>query len=138
MVSYAANRDWSAPTKKAIEQLFPRNFLELVSESGAQFSVSEPLLFGLIKSESYFDPTVSSAAGASGLTQLMDSTAADVARKLKIQPYTLTDAQTNIQFGSYYISELIRRLNDSQILALFAYNGGITHVRNWLKSAKLE
>ena len=138
IISYAANRDWSAPSKKALEQLFPRNFLALVQENAAQFSVNEPLLFGLIKSESYFDPTVSSVAGASGLTQLMDSTANDVARKLKMQPFDLLDAKTNITFGSYYISELIGRLEDSQILALFAYNGGISHVRSWLKSARLE
>ncbi len=138
IVSYAANKDWSTPSKKATEQLFPRNFLDIIQEEGSKYSVSESLLLGLIKSESYFDPTVSSSAGATGLTQLMDSTANDVARKLKMQPFDLSDAKTNIAFGTYYISELTRRLDNSKILALFAYNGGITHVKNWRKSAKLE
>ena len=31
-----------------------------------------------------------------------------------------------------------RRLDGSSILALFAYNGGITRVRSWVKSANLE
>ena len=138
MVSYAANLDWSKAGRKAMEQLFPRNFLASVSESCTEFGVSEALFFGLLRSESYFDPTVKSAAGATGLSQLMDTTAADMARKLKVQPFDLNDASTNIKFGSYYISELTRRLDDSKILALFAYNGGISHVRSWLKSAALE
>ena len=138
IVSYAANKDWSIPSKKATEQLFPRNFLDIIKEEGNKNSVSESLLFALIKSESYFDPTVSSSAGATGLTQLMNSTAGDIAKKLKVESFDLKDANTNIAFGSYYISELIRRLDGSKILALFAYNGGITHVRNWRKSARLE
>ena len=138
MISYAVARDWTAPDRKAAEQLFPRNFQPMIAESCAKYGVGEPLFLGLVRSESYFDPTISSAVGAAGLSQLMESTASDVARKLKMQSFDLNDAATNITLGTYYIAELTKRLDDSKILALFAYNGGISHVRSWLKSARLE
>ena len=68
----------------------------------------------------------------------MESTAGDIAKKLKIQIYDLNDPDINIRFGTYYLSELIGRLKGSQILSLFAYNGGIGHVRSWQKSADLN
>lgn len=117
---------------------FPKGFSSYVEQSCEEFSVDESLIYALIRSESYFDPTVISVAGAVGLTQLMELTAGDVARKLKVEKYDLRDSETNIRFGSYYLSEMIRRLNGSEILAVFAYNAGITRVRNWVLSAKAE
>ncbi len=118
--------------------VFPRNFKDTVTEVCTKFNQPEYLLYSLIRSESFFDPTIVSHAGAIGLTQLMTSTAGDVSRKLKVAEYDLRDASTNILFGSYYLEEMRRRLDGSCILALFAYNGGITRVRSWVKSANIE
>ena len=117
---------------------FPRSFSDKVSEHCAGYKVDEQLMYALIRSESFFDPTVISSAGAIGLTQLMEMTAGDVAKKLKVSKYDLTDSGTNIRFGAYYISEMIRRLDGSQILAVFAYNAGITRVRNWALTSRDE
>ncbi len=118
--------------------VFPQNFKTYVEESCADFGQKEYILYALIRSESFFNPIVVSHAGAVGLTQLMKSTAGDVARKLKVADYNLEDCRTNIRFGSYYFEEMKRRLGGSEILAIFAYNGGITRVRQWIKSAELE
>ena len=64
----------------------------------------------------------------------MPSTAGDISRKLKVYDYDLTDAYTNLRFGSFYLDELIGRLDGSVMLALFSYNGGITRVRNWVRA----
>lgn len=117
---------------------FPRGFAGTVTSCCREFKVDEQLLYALIRSESFFDPTVISSAGAIGLTQLMELTAGDVAKKLKIAKYDLTDSGTNVRFGTYYLSEMIRRLDGSQILAVFAYNAGITRVRNWALSSHDE
>lgn len=117
---------------------YPRSFSAKVSEHCAEYKVDEHLMYALIRSESFFDPAVISSAGAIGLTQLMEMTAGDVAKKLKMTKYDLTDSGTNIRFGSYYISEMIRRLDGSQIFAVFAYNAGITRVRNWSLSFRDE
>lgn len=68
----------------------------------------------------------------------MGSTAGDIARKLKKDTYDLNDSDTNILFGCYYLEEMRRRLDGSSILALFAYNGGISRVRTWVNSANME
>lgn len=122
-------------TREHLELLYPRHFYPLVSKAAQRFGLNEYILYGLIRSESFFESDVISSAGAIGLTQLMKPTAGDIARKLKITEYDLTDPETNITFGAFYIDELIGRLDNQSLLALFAYNGGITRVRNWRKAA---
>ena len=56
---------------------------------------------------------------------------------MKIDNANITDPQTNIRVGTYYYSSLVNRLDDSDILALFAYNAGITRVRRWLQSSRV-
>ncbi len=120
-----------------LKALFPRNFSTFVSESCSKYALPEEIMYALIRSESFFDASINSYAGAIGLTQLMKETAADVARKLKFQNYDLTEPETNIIFGSYYLAELARRLDGNWLSAFFSYNAGITRVRRWLKSSKI-
>ena len=123
--------------RELLELAFPRRFEDAVEDSCRDFSQPEYLLYGLIRSESFFNETAVSTAGAKGLTQLMDKTASDVAQKLKIAEYDLNDGAVNIRFGSFYLEELRRRL-DSTILAILSYNAGISRVRSWVKSADLS
>ena len=92
----------------------------------------------MVRSESFFDPDIQSSAGAIGLTQLMEFTGSDIARKLKVQNYELTDPETNLHFGIYYLSELIRRCDGSLLQGFFSYNAGITRVRRWVQSSMIE
>lgn len=135
IISYAVRRTDSPLTKETLYLLYPRPYLPEVKNAAETFSVNEDVLFGLIRTESYFDKTIASRAGATGLAQLMDSTASDIAKKLKIKEYDLKDAQTNVNFGAYYLNNLTERLNNSIIMALFAYNGGPTRVRRWQREA---
>ncbi len=136
IISYAAGRSDSTLTKDILCLLYPRPYLEEVKAAAETFGVNEDVLFGLIRTESYFDRTITSRAGATGLAQLMDATASDIAKKLKIKEYDLTDADTNVNFGAYYLNNLTERLDNSIMMALFAYNGGIARVRRWQKAAK--
>ena len=95
-------------------------------------------MYALIRSESFFDADVTSSAGAIGLTQLMEFTAGDIAHRFKISDYSLTDPETNIRFGTWYLSNLISRCDDSPLLGFFSYNAGITRVRRWLQSSLIE
>jgi soluble lytic murein transglycosylase len=95
-------------------------------------------MYGLTRSESFFDPTVSSVAGAKCLTQLMESTAGDIAKKLHYAEYDLNDPRTNIEFGCYYISGLLVKFNGSMLPALFGYNAGPGRINTWIKNAETE
>ncbi len=123
-------------TVEDLSRLYPRPWLEEIEASAAEFSLEPWLLYALIRSESFFQNTVVSHAGAIGLTQLMASTASDVARKLRVGEYDLNDPATNIRFGAYYLSEMISRLDGDIMSALFAYNAGISRVRTWRLSAR--
>lgn len=122
-------------TDDLLKSVYPRPWLEAVSGSAARFGIEEYVMYALIRSESFFNPDAASSAGAVGLAQLMPATAADVARKLKAEEYDLRDPSTNILFGTYYLAELRRRLDGNILEAFFAYNAGITRVREWKKTA---
>lgn len=118
-----------------LELAFPPYYRTLIETESRNSGIDAWLLFALVHSESSFQADITSSAGAHGLTQLMESTAGDVARKLKIDSYDLNDAQTNVQFGSFYLAELISRLDGDILLAAFSYNAGITRVRNWKRQS---
>jgi len=120
-------------THTLLELLHPRFYAELIESECAHFKLPPYLLYGLVKTESYFDASVHSGAGAIGLTQLMTPTAGDVARKLRIKNYDLQNPEINVKFGAFYLEELIRRLNYSPIMAILSYNAGITRVRIWME-----
>ena len=120
------------PIKQSqLEMLYPRFYKETVENLCTRYNLPEYLAYALIRSESFFDKDVRSRAGAVGLTQLMESTAADIARKLKIRTYDISEPALNAEFGIFYLKELIGRLDNSVLLALFSYNAGITKVRRW-------
>lgn len=120
------------PIKQSqLEMLYPRFYKETVENLCTRYELPEYLAYALIRSESFFDKDVRSHAGAVGLTQLMESTAADIARKLKIRTYDISEPALNAEFGIFYLKELIGRLDNSVLLALFSYNAGITKVRRW-------
>lgn len=132
IASRALNEAGQTVSKNDIKNLYPRFYAEYVAEMANMYGLSEYLLYALIRSESFFDYDVYSVAGAVGLTQLMPSTAGDIARKLKLTNYDLHDAKTNIQFGAFYLDELIPRVDNSMLSALFSYNAGITNLRRWV------
>ena len=125
-------------TKEELKLIYPENFKNHVDTYSEKYDIKSSVIFALIRSESFFDAEVTSTAGAVGLTQLMEFTAGDISRKLKKPNYSLTDPEVNIEFGTYYLSELVRRCNDSYLQGLLSYNAGITRVRRWLSSSMLE
>lgn len=138
IASKSVNVSSEGMTLDDLKLVYPTNFEEKIVEYSKKFDMDSAVMFALIRSESFFDPTIISSAGAIGLTQLMEFTAGDVARKLKITEYDLNDAETNIQFGTYYLSELVRRCNDSLLMAFFSYNAGISRVRRWQQTSLTE
>ena len=138
-IASRAQRLATAPiTKDQLALVYPDYYNAFVSKYCREYKLSEPMMYALIRSESFFDAEVTSSAGAIGLTQLMEFTGSDIARRFKMSDYSLTDPETNIRFGTYYLSSLISRCEDSPLLGFFSYNAGITRVRRWLQSSLIE
>lgn len=117
---------------------FPTPFSELIALHADEASVAPDLLQGLVREESAFDPAARSRCGALGLMQLMPVTA----RGMAIEGGTaleklsdLLDPQRNVQLGSRYLGQLLRRFDGNRAAAAAAYNGGPTRVAGWLKQA---
>ena len=132
------NMSSSTVSKEDLKNVYPQNYSELVDTYAKKYDISSSVIYALIRSESFFDKEIVSSAGAVGLTQLMSPTAGEIAQKLKIKEYELTDPQTNIMFGTYYLAELIRRGEGSLLRAFFSYNAGFRKVTTWLNSSMLE
>lgn len=124
--------------KKMLELSFPCDFSEHVERYCSEYKLYEYIAYALIRMESFYSPTAISHAGATGLCQLMDATANDIAKKLKKENFDLMDPETNIQFGTNYLSELISRLDGNKLLAICSYNAGIGKMRSTLKKISAE
>ncbi len=94
------------------------NFDGLIDQAAAMFSVPAKLIKSVIQKESNFNPNAVSHAGASGLMQLMPSTARD----LGVQ--NIFDPAENIQGGAKYLKQLLDKYDNQVDLALAAYNAG--------------
>jgi soluble lytic murein transglycosylase len=126
----------SQTAMRALKLVYPQFLKNEITAACDEFELLPPYIFALTRSESFFEAEASSHAGARGLTQLMDSTAADIARKLKMQEYDIFDTQTNLRFGAFYFAEMLSRLDGNVLASYFAYNAGISRVRTWISSAK--
>ncbi len=139
IASWAKENSVGKLSRELTELVYPRFFKDFIKKYCEEFKIPEYVMYSLIRSESFFDPNAMSAAGAMGLTQLMESTAEEVAKKLKVEEYDVFDAETNIRFGTYYFSWLISRAEENNILlAMCGYNGGSGNVRKWIRGSKRD
>ena len=110
----------------------------LVSAASAEFDVPVAMILAVIRTESNFQSKAISRAGAVGLMQLMPSTfewlTDDILREY-LGIGMLYDPETNIKYGTYYLSRLYNRFGDWDT-AIAAYNGGEGNVSEWLNDKR--
>ena len=89
--------------------------------------------YGLMRQESRFNTSARSHVGAGGLMQIMPDTAKLVARQMgeTYNPAALTDMNTNIRYGTFYLSMIQSQLSNSPVLATAGYNAGPNRARRW-------
>jgi len=119
---------------RMVRIVYPFPFAELVREEAREKGLDPALLAGLIRQESAFVPTISSAAGARGLTQVMPATGRDLAASAQISGYTdesLFSAETNLLLGTHYLVDLDDRYSGAMEYVLSAYNAGPARADAW-------
>ncbi len=107
----------------------------------AQLQLDEAWVYGLIRQESRFIPDVKSSAGAGGLMQLMPATARWVARKIGLSDWQnskVTQVDTNINLGTWYLKHVLDTLDSHPVLASAAYNAGPGRARAWRGDGPME
>jgi len=96
------------------------------------------LIAAVIYAETKFDPRPS-AAGAQGLMQILPETAYFIARRsggTRFQASDLATPSVNVAYGSYYLRYLLDHYAGNEMLAIAAYNAGLTNVDRWVSHAR--
>jgi soluble lytic murein transglycosylase len=98
-------------------------------------------VYGLIRQESRFISYARSGVGASGLMQIMPTTAKWIARRIGVNDYhhgMMDQIETNIQFGTYYLRHVLDVSSSQAVMATAAYNAGPGRAKRWAGSTVLE
>ncbi len=114
--------------------VYPVIYYDEIKKYADETGNNPPLMLALTREESYFDPLAQSIAGASGLMQLMPSTAAEINNKFKLGmliPSSLFNLDKNLKLGNYYFEFLKNNLEGHEISSVAAYNGGIGSIKKW-------
>ncbi|MGE6326697.1 transglycosylase SLT domain-containing protein [Psychrobacter pacificensis] len=89
--------------------------------------------YGIMRQESRFVSSARSNVGASGLMQIMPDTAKYIARNLG-ETYSASRANsgdTNIRYGTWYMGDILSKLNYQPVLATAGYNAGPNNAKRW-------
>ncbi|WP_448575579.1 peptidoglycan DD-metalloendopeptidase family protein [Thermomicrobium sp.] len=110
----------AAPTGSAqgIARILALPYGQAIVQAAQRYGLDPALLAAMVKIESGFDPRAVSPAGAKGLLQLMDTTAAMLGVR---DPF---DPTQNLDGGARYFRQLLERFGGDVALALAAYNAG--------------
>ncbi|MDR2634042.1 MAG: lytic transglycosylase domain-containing protein [Treponema sp.] len=139
IITHYMNRETYVLDYQDMLLYYPRPFKDIIDAHAQDLRIAPELLYGLIRTESAFNPDIVSHAGAVGLSQLMSDTALEVANRIHQEggPQYITDntldlrnPAVNVHIGASYLRYLMDRL-DSPLQALLAYNGGMTRVKRW-------
>jgi soluble lytic murein transglycosylase len=112
----------------------------IIRQQAAEKRLDPALIAAVIYAETKFDPRPSSA-GAQGLMQILPATAyylAHLSGGITFTAGDLADPSVNVAYGSYYLRYLLNHYGGNEMLAVAAYNGGLTNVDKWVEKAQAE
>ncbi|MEG0473065.1 MAG: lytic transglycosylase domain-containing protein [Solibacillus sp.] len=101
------------------------NYSDAISEAAETYHLPKKLIAAVIKQESNFNPNAVSSAGASGLMQLMPTTAKYLGVTDRYNP------EQNIMGGAKYLRQMLDQFDNDLPTALAAYNAGPGNVKKY-------
>jgi soluble lytic murein transglycosylase-like protein len=120
---------------------YPLAYPSLIQTAAAENDLSPLLLLALIRQESFFNPLAASPAGALGLTQVMPTTAEEIARGLSLEGFSTSDLlrpEVSIRFGAQYLGRQLDLSAGNPYFALAAYNAGPDSALRWSGSLPIS
>ena len=114
---------------------FPLAHRAAIVAEAAKYNLDPAWLFAIARQESAFIPDVKSSAGALGVMQIMPATGRYIAKNLSVagfQTRQLLTPSRNIEFGSWYLNDLMSNMRQQVALASAGYNAGPHRVDRWL------
>jgi soluble lytic murein transglycosylase len=123
---------WEAPPE-LLRLAYPVGYPAALDAAARAAGIDPLFLAALVRAESAWDASAGSSAGALGLTQVIPSTGAGIARALGVEPFAAADLYrpaVALEFGAYYLGVQLGRFGDP-LLALAAYNAGPGNALRW-------
>jgi len=112
---------------------YPLRYEQIVRAHARNYRLDPALLAGVIYTESKFEASARSDAGAIGLMQLLPETAKGIAVRTgggRFVPADLYDPEINVRYGAWYLRHLLDKYRDERT-ALAAYHAGQANVDRW-------
>ncbi len=124
------NRNYNYLTK-----LYPKAYYIYVEKYSKKRKISPFLILSIMREESYFNASIESWANAYGLMQIIEPTAKNLAKNLKIKykRNLLFNPNYNIKLGSAYLKWSSKRFKNKEYYIIPSYNAGLNAVRKWKK-----
>lgn len=112
---------------------YPTPYRDQVVRYSNNVSLDPAWAYGLMRQESRFVRNARSGVGAGGLMQIMPATGRWIAGRLGegFSQTRLTEMDTNIRYGTFYLSHVLNQLDDQPVLATAGYNAGPTRAKRW-------
>lgn len=112
-------------------------YADLINQTAAAVRLNPALLAAIVSAESGFDARARSPRGAYGLMQVMPGTWREIGGTADCRPPALEDPAgsacmerpaANLAVGAAYLRRLADRFDGNMVLAVAAYNAGMTPV----------
>lgn len=114
---------------------YPFPYFNLIKSWSEKRQLNPLLVTALMRQESRFEPKIKSTAKATGLMQVLPSTAQWIAQKENLDKTPdLEDPDGNILLGTWYLDHTHKEYNNNSLLAIASYNAGPGNVAKWLKT----
>jgi soluble lytic murein transglycosylase len=115
---------------------YPFPYLRETQKWSIERKLNPVLVTALMRQESRFEPKIKSVAGATGLMQLLPTTAQWIAQQIKVDIKTinLENPNDNIMLGTWYLDHTHQQYNNNSLLAIASYNAGPGNVSKWLQT----
>ncbi|MES3037625.1 MAG: transglycosylase SLT domain-containing protein [Bdellovibrionota bacterium] len=134
-INRAVDDEQAPKTWEIMSEYFPLDYSDEIKEVAAKYKVDPVLVQSLIRQESAYGLKAYSTSQAAGLMQMIPTTAAELARNLKLKidlEEEIFLPQYNLPMGTSYLAEIIDDYGGHVPLALASYNAGPHKIKTWL------
>ena len=123
-----------------LPRVLPLKYQDIVVKYAAEYNLDKSMVNGVIFCESHFEADAVSAADAVGLMQVTQETGWWAAEQMGLDPdaIDMTDPETNIRIGCWYLNWLLDKFDGVMETALAGYNAGHGNVDKWLADEEMS
>lgn len=122
----------NAPNIKNAALSHPMPYYDSTINHSRAVGIDPAWAYGIMRQESRFQTSAQSGAAASGLMQIIPSTARQIARSLGESAGNMNNPDTNIRYGTWFLNDLASRFHGQIAVATASYNAGPNAARKWL------